>query len=117
MAVTTTLILAVLGLLELVAFVYVWRTNRRLDTVAGELRAEIDANRRELDEKCRALSRRIEEVTEEMRERIGAANRRLDETIEAQRLLEDLRDINDRVRCLRTPGGMSKRVRRTDHRP
>lgn len=116
MPLTTTLILAILGLLELVAFVYVWRTNRRLDAVTTELRAEIAANRRELDEKCEALNRRIEEVTEEMRERIGAANRRLDETIEAQRLLEDLEDINDRVMCLRTPGGMSKRVRRTDHR-
>ena len=116
MELTATLILAVLGLLELVAFAYVWRTNRRLDAVAEELQAEIAANRRELDQKCRALSRRIEEVTEEMRERIGAANRRLDETIEAQRLIEDLNDINDRVMCLRTPGGMSKRVRRTDHR-
>lgn len=116
MAIPTTLILAVLALLELVAFVYIWRTNRRLDAVAEELHAEIAANRRELDEKCRALNRRIEEVTEEMRERIGDANRRLDETIEAQRLLEDLEDINDRVMCLRTPGGMSKRVRRTDHR-
>lgn len=116
MALTSTLILAVLGLLELVAFVYIWRTNRRLDAVAEELRAEMDANRRELDAKCRALSRRIDEVTEDMRERIGAANRRLDETIEAQHLLEDLKDMNDRVMCLRAPGGMSKRVRRTDHR-
>ena len=116
MAIPTTLILAVLALLELVAFVYIWRTNRRLDAVTEELRAEIAANRRELDEKCRALSRRVDELTEEMRERIGAANRRLDETIEAQRLIEDLKDINDRVMCLRTPGGMSKRVRRTDHR-
>ena len=111
-----TLTLAILGLLELVAFVYLWRTNRRLDAVTADLRAEIATNRRQLDEKCQALSRRIEEVTEEMRERIGAANRRLDETIEAQHLLEDLKDINDRVMCLRTPGGMSKRVRRTDHR-
>ena len=116
MALTSTLILGVLGLLELVAFVYIWRTNRRLDAVAEELHAEMAANRRELDEKCRALSRRIDEVTEEMRERIGAANRRLDETIEAQHLIEDLKDMNDRVMCLRTPGGMSKRVRRTDHR-
>ena len=116
MALTTTLILVVLGLLELVVFVYAWRTNRRLDTVTEELGSEIAANRRELDEKCRALNRRIDEITEEMRERIGAANRRLDETIEAQRLLEDLKDINDRVMCLRAPGGMSKRVRRTDHR-
>ena len=116
MALTTIFMLAVLALLELVAFVYVWRTNRRLDAVAEELRAEIAANRRELDEKCRALSRRVDEVTEDLQERINAANRRLDETIEAQRLLEDLSDINDRVMCLRTPGGMSKRVRRTDHR-
>ena len=116
MALTTTLVLAVLALLELVAFAYIWRTNRRLDAVAEELRAEVATNQRELDEKCRALSRRIEEITEEMRERIGAANRRLDATIETQRLLEDLNDINDRVMCLRTPGGMSKRVRRTDHR-
>lgn len=49
--------------------------------------------------------------------RLEAATRRLDETNETQRLMEDLKDINDRVMCLRTPGGMSKRVRLDDHRP
>ena len=116
MGLTTILTLAVLGLLEVLAFVYLWRTNRRLDAVAQKLEAEIAATRAELEEKCRALNQRIDEMTEEMRERIRAANQRLDETIETQRLLDDLEDINDRVRCMRTPGGMSKRVRRTDHR-
>lgn len=116
MELTTTLALAVLGFLEVLAFVYLWRTNRRLDAVTEELRAEMAATRAELEEKCRALNQRIDEMTEEMRKRIRDANQRLDETIETQRLLDDLDGINDRVQCLRTPGGMSKRVHRTDHR-
>ena len=119
MGLTTTIALAVLGLLELVAFFYLWRTNRRLDAVTEELRVEIAASRAELEERCRELNERIDEVTwvtEEMKERIRVANQRLDETIETQRLVDDLNDINDRVQCLRNPGGMSKRVRRSDHR-
>ena len=43
--------------------------------------------------------------------------RRLYETSETQRLIEDLKDINDSVMCLGTPGGTSERVRLDDHRP
>ena len=116
MGLTTILALSVLGLLEVLAFVYLWRTNRRIDAVTQELRAELADTRAELEVKCRALNKRIDEMTEEMRERIRAANQRLDERIETQRLLDDLSEINDRVQCLRTPGGMSKRVHRSDHR-
>ena len=116
MGLMTTIALAVLALLEVAAFLYLWRTNRRIDAVTEELQAEIASTRRRLEEKCHALDRRVDEMVEEMRERIRAANRRIDERVEMQHLLDDLNDINDRVRCLKTPGGMSKRVRRSDHR-
>lgn len=112
MGLTTILALAVLGSLELVAFYYLWRTNRRIDALEKELRDEIAATRAEMDQRTSALNQRLDE----MRESIRAANQRLDETVEARRLQEDLHDINDQVQCLRTPSGMSKRVRRTDHR-
>ena len=107
-----TLVMTGMTLLTLVAWAYLWHTRRQFAAFSERL----DVAQREMDEMCSALDRRIDEVVEEMRERIEAANRRIDETIEIQRFIEDLTDINDRVQCLRTPGGMSKRVRRTDHR-
>ena len=105
---TTILALFVLGI-EVIAFYFLWRTNQRLITIRAELRAEID-------ERCRLLNERIDQVRAEMQESIQAANQRIDETIEAHRLLDDLDNINDRVQCLRSPNGLSKRVRRSDHR-
>ncbi len=108
------LALAFLALLQGIAYYYLWRTNRRLDAVTIELREEIEASRREMEEMYAAMSRYVDEVAEEMRQRIRAANQKLDETIETNRLMEEL---NDRTaHCLRAPHGMSKRVRRSDHR-
>ena len=108
------LALAFLALLQGIAYYYLWRTNRRLDAVTIELREEIEASRREMEGMYAAMSRHVDEIAEEMRERIRAANRKLDETIETNRLMEEL---NDRTaHCLRAPDGMSKRIRRSDHR-
>ena len=113
MNLTIALAFALLGLLQMVAFVYLRRTNRRLDALTVEIREEIAAGRQEMQEMCRATNQRLEEVAEEMRERIRAANRRLDESIEARRLIDD---ITDPVHCLKAPGGTPKRLRRSDHR-
>ena len=112
MGLSTISALTVLGILEVVAFAYLWRTNRRLDALRKEMKAEIAATRAELEEKCRELNQRIDET----RERIRVTNQRIDETIETQRLVDDLYYIDGGVQCLRTPGGVSKRVRRSDHR-
>lgn len=105
--------LVLLGLLQVVALFYLWRTNRRLDAVTAELREEIEATNRRIDEMHVAMSEHVDEVAEELRERLRAANRRLDETIETNSLIEDL---SNPVLCLRAPGGVSRRVRRSDHR-
>ncbi len=112
----TILALVVLGILEIVAFYYLWRTNRRIDALDEELRFEIAVLRTELDEKCRAMDRRIEEWAREMEDRIRAAYPFLAESSDLRGLLSDLHAVNDGVQCLKTPGGISKRMRRSDHR-
>ncbi len=112
----TILALVVLGALEVVAFYYLWRTNRRLDALDEELRFEIVVLRSELDEACRAMDRRLNELAEEIEERIRSADPLLAESIGIRGLLGDLPAVNDGVQCLRTPGGTSKRMRRSDHR-
>ncbi len=110
------LALVVLGGLEIAAFYYLWKTNRRLDAVAEELRARIDAARSELDEKCRILNRRIDELAEELRERTGSSYPFLEEGVGIDGRLGDPRDVPVATQCVRAPGGLSRKMRRSDHR-
>ena len=103
----------VLGLLEVLALFYLWRTNRRLDTVTAELREEIDATIRCLKETHLAMSEHVDEVVEELWERLRIANQRLDRVIEAAGMAED---VSDQTVCFRGLGGKSRRLRRSDHR-
>ena len=109
MDVTIGFALVVLGFLQIVSLFYLWRTNRRLDTVTNELREEMEVTGRRIDEMHLA----VREQVEDLEEQLHAANRRLDDTIEATLMIEVM---SDRSACARAPGGKSRRLRRSDHR-
>lgn len=106
---TTILWIAVIGLLEAFALFYLWKTNRRLNVLFDEMREGFAEADREIEE----LRAEVEERLEELQERLRAANLRLDESIMTNSIIEDL---DAQITCFRTPGGIPRRRRRSDHR-
>lgn len=106
---TTTAWIVLIGLFEAMALFYLWKTNRRLNALFEEMREGFDKADREIEE----LRAEVDERLEELQEKLRAANSRLDESILTSSIIED---IDAQITCLRTPGGVPRRRRRSDHR-
>lgn len=106
---TTLTWILILGLLEVFTLVYLWTTNRRMNALFEEMREGFDKADREIEE----LRAEVDERLEELQEKLRAANLKLDESILTNSIIEDL---DAQITCLRTPGGIPRRRRRSDHR-
>ena len=106
-----TLSLVALGVTQAFAFIYLWRTNRRIDALSAEVKQQIEAASKRMDETSHYINRHLQEFADEMSEQMRATHEQAGEPDHVDRIAE----LGAKVLCIRT-AGRSRRLRRSDHR-